>query len=224
MVHLCQAVELVDHRPQFPVAPPVQLVGHRLPTAGDDPQVEVERLCRLGNLGHHLEGGGGEEGVGDAAAGHDLEGALWGETLLVGHHRMPEHQGGKEDVEQTSHPGPVGRRVEHRGLVESDIEEELEGEQVALDDPLGVESPLGMAGASRGVEQHRRVARRGIDRFEPGREALRLGQRALARARLAGDDHGLEVRQLGSHQADAVGVGLGHDDRLRSRIPENVAV
>ena len=158
---------------------------------------------------HHPERGRGHEDVADAEPGDQVESQLGVEPRrLEGEHGPAVVEAGHEHVEEAAHPGPVGGRPDQVVRLREEVVRELEPGQVAVQDAVREERALRRAGRARGVDDQRRVVRRGRDRLE----AIRRG--GEQRRQLAFDVDRLDVVELSVGEHDG-GIRIPEPDGHR---------
>ncbi len=100
-------------------------------------------------------------------------------------------QARQQHVEQAAGPGPIGRRPVAVATLRKRIMRQLGAGQMAEQHAVCMQRAFRLAGGARGVDHHRRIVRRCIDRREVGR---RLCQE-IGKAAVDGD-HAGDVRHL----------------------------
>ena len=212
------AVELVDGEAECRLAPFQRLDAERLAARGDAAQFEIVAPARVRRRAHHAQRGRRNERVAHLRLRHQREGFVRIELVEAArHHRHAVMQARQQRVEQAAGPGPIGRRpVAVAGLREWKMRQ-LDARQVPEQDAMGMQRALRLAGGAGGVDHHRRIVGRGIDRREIGRGARQQIGKAIVDRHDAG-----KFRHLAAHAVELGEPLRVGDERLGAGILQAV--
>ena len=169
------AVEFVDGQAEGRLAPFQRLDAERLAARGHAAQLEIVAAARIRRRAHHAQRGRRNEGVAHADVLHQREGFFRIELVeLARDHRHAVMQARQQRIEQTAGPGPVGRRPVAVAGLRKRIMRQFGARHMAEQNAMGMQRAFRLAGRARGVNHHRRIVGRGIDRRESRRRAREL--------------------------------------------------
>ncbi len=189
VVHLGLAEHLVHRHAERGFRPVADGGPDGFAGAHDAAQVDVEALARpRERLHHHLERRREQERVADPVLLHQRQRALGIEAAAIADDGLAEIERGEQRIHQAAGPGPVGGRPEQVARLRVPVVRVHEARQVADQALLRHQRALGRAGGAAGVDQQRRISRRGGHRLEPRRRLReQLVERRDERLARAGD-------------------------------------
>ena len=164
IVDLGLAEHFVDRNAEILPGPLDDRHAHRLPSAHDRAQVQVEAFLRLGDgLHHQFQRGREQERVPHPILFEEVIRLFGVEPSAVSEDRCTEMPRRQEPVQQPASPGPIGRRPEHVAGLRVEVVRMDEPGNVAEDRAVRLQGSLGGARSSTGVDDQRRVVSTGVD-------------------------------------------------------------
>ena len=160
-------IELVDGDAQRLAAPLQELGAERLAAAGDAAHFQLQRRVLHRRRAHKLDRGRRQKRVAHAKILDDRERRLAAEFCqAMGDHGNAVMQRGKQHVDQSADPRPVGGRPNQVAGLRQEVVAHLDAGQVAQEHAMRVQRAFWLARRPRGVDDQRRIIGTSFYRFE----------------------------------------------------------